>query len=188
VRFDKVPFETDKRIWHPTPLVNQVALVTTLNEDGESNVSPKSWISMMAFEPPILALGCNLQHWTARNILRDREFVVNFPGDDLVDIVWRAHALPHPRPVAALGLTEIPSLRVRPPRVGECRGHLECALDRHVAYGDEVILLARLLAASVDRAALQVEDAYAYLRPLLFLEEGVYAVLEGSRRLAPAGE
>ena len=65
----KVTLDLDKRAWHPSPLVGQVVLITTLNEDGTSNVAPKSWISMMAFEPPILALGCNREHWSARNIL-----------------------------------------------------------------------------------------------------------------------
>ena len=57
---------------------------------------------MMAFEPALLALGCNLNHWTARNILQRQEFVVNIPGEELAQVVWRASSLPHPRPVESL--------------------------------------------------------------------------------------
>ncbi|MFQ5744986.1 MAG: flavin reductase family protein [Acidobacteriota bacterium] len=106
---EKASLGPDKSLWRPSPLLGQIVLVTTLNEDGESNVAPKSWISMMVFQPPLLALGCNLGHWTARNILRSEEFVVNVPGDDLADAVWKSSALPHPRPVQAAGLTPIPS-------------------------------------------------------------------------------
>jgi flavin reductase (DIM6/NTAB) family NADH-FMN oxidoreductase RutF len=77
---EKVSLNPDKPTWHPSDLLGQIVLVTTLNEDGTSNLAPKSWISMMAFEPPILALGCNLEHWTAKNIQARQEFVMNVPG------------------------------------------------------------------------------------------------------------
>jgi flavin reductase (DIM6/NTAB) family NADH-FMN oxidoreductase RutF len=107
---DKVCFDPDKKAWHPSPLPGLIVLVTTLNADGTSNIAPKSWISMMAFEPPILALGCNVSHWTGRNLLEREEFVVNVPSAELAEVVWQSHTLPHPRPVTAAGLTLIPAL------------------------------------------------------------------------------
>ena len=184
---DKTSFGTDKHLWHPSPLLGQIVLVTTLNADGVSNIAPKSWISMMAFEPPIVALGCNLRHWTARNIIRSGEFVVNVPGAELADLVWRCHELPHPRPVEAAGLTPVLSVKVAPPRVEECRAHLECVLDRHVEYGDEVVLLARIVDVSVDSEALQSSEAYEYLRLFAFLEGSTYGVIEHVRRVPRAG-
>ena len=62
---------------------------------------------MMALDPSVLAIGCNVEHWTARNILSNREFVVNVPGAELVETVWASHRLPHPRPVEAAGLTPL---------------------------------------------------------------------------------
>jgi flavin reductase (DIM6/NTAB) family NADH-FMN oxidoreductase RutF len=154
--------------------------VTSLNADGSSNVAPKSWISMMAFDPALVAVGCNLEHWTARNILRSGEFVVNFPGEDLVETVWRCSKLPHPRPVEALGLTPRPAEAVPPPLVEECRAHLECVLVQDHRFGSEVVLLGNIVAASVDREALEARDPYAYLRSLFFLENGVFGVVERS--------
>jgi flavin reductase (DIM6/NTAB) family NADH-FMN oxidoreductase RutF len=181
---EKVGIPTDKRFWRPSPLIGQVSLVTTLNEDGGSNVAPKSLISMMGFDPPVLALGCILDHWTARNIIRSGESVVNLPGDDLAEAVWRAHELPHPRPVEAAGLTPIPAEKVKPPRIEECRAHLECVLDRSIPYGMEVVFLLRVVAASLDAAALKAEDPYQYLRPFAFLEDRLFGVVERARRLA----
>jgi flavin reductase (DIM6/NTAB) family NADH-FMN oxidoreductase RutF len=180
---EKVNFDPDKRTWHPSLLVGQIVLVTTLNEDGTSNVAPKSWISMMAFEPPILAIGCNLKHWTARNILARKEFVVNVPGAELAEVVWKCHELPHPRPVEAAGLTPIPALRVEPPRILECKAHLECVLNEHLTYGDEVILLGRIVAVSVDKEVREVEDPYEYLRMLVYLDDMTYGVIERAQRL-----
>jgi flavin reductase (DIM6/NTAB) family NADH-FMN oxidoreductase RutF len=180
----KVDLSADKRQWRPSPLVGQIVLVTTLNEDGTSNVAPKSWVSMMAFEPPLLALGCNLRHWTARNILDRREFVVNVPGAELAEIVWKSHTLPHPRPVECTGLTPIPARKVKPPRIEECKAHLECILVQHLIYSTEMILLGRIVAVSVDQNLLEVEDPYAYLQAFVFLEDQIYGVIERSQRLA----
>lgn len=180
---EKANLDLDKRSWHPSPLLGQIVLVTTLNEDGTSNVAPKSWISMMVLKPPILALGCNLKHWTARNILANREFVVNIPGAELAETIWRSHKLPHPRPVEAVGLTPVVALSVKPPRIEECRAHLECVLDQHLDYGDEVILLGQIVSVSVDSAACDAADAYAQMRMLCFLEDATYGVIERANRL-----
>lgn len=184
----KVCFDIDKRTWHPSPLLGQIVLVTTLNEDGTSNIAPKSWISMMAFEPSLVAIDCNLLHWTAQNILARKEFVINVPGAELAEIVWKSHELPHPRPVEAAGLTPIPSLKVKPPRIEECKAHLECVLDQYRTYGDEVILLGRIVAASLDKAALEANDPYEYLKMFVYLEAGSYGVIERVRRLHTARE
>jgi flavin reductase (DIM6/NTAB) family NADH-FMN oxidoreductase RutF len=180
---DEVALDLDKRSWHPSPLVGQVVLITTLNEDGTSNIAPKSWISMMAFEPPILALGCSRQHWSARNILARGECVVNVPGAELAEVAWRCATLPHPRTVDGAGLTPIPAVKVRPPRVAECKAYLECVLDRHLAYGEEVVLLVRIVAVSVDADAWRAGDPYTYLRPFVYLEEAAYGVIERARQV-----
>ncbi|MBL8154652.1 MAG: flavin reductase family protein [Anaerolineae bacterium] len=180
---EKVEFMPDKRTWHPSPLLGQITLVTSLNSDGTSNVAPKRWISMMAFSPPLLALGCNLGHWTGRNILERKEFVVNIPGAELAEQAWKVHELPHPRPVEAAGLTPIPAIKVKPPRIEECRAHLECVLDQHLAYGQELVILGRIVAGSIDAEALQAEDPYSYLRLVVFLEGHRYGIVEQAHQL-----
>ncbi len=178
----KVTLEPDKRSWSPSPLLGQIVLVTTLNEDGQSNVAPKSWVSMMAFEPPLLALGCNLTHWTAHNILRDREFVVNIPGEDLANLCWSMHALPHPRPVERVGLTPIPAQKVKSPLIKECKAHLECALAQHLVFGSEVVIIGEIVAGCVDQAIIESPDPYQLMKMIVFLENGKYGVIEKSRQ------
>jgi flavin reductase (DIM6/NTAB) family NADH-FMN oxidoreductase RutF len=180
---EKVSFGPDKRMWHPSPLLGQVVLVTTLNEDGTSNIAPKSWISMMAFEPPVLAIGCNLKHWTAQNILWRKEFVVNVPGSELAETSWKCHDLPHPRPVEVVGLTSVPAQKVKPPRIEECKAHLECILDKHLNYGDEVILLGKIVSVSADREVREAENPYEYLKLFAYLENETYGVIERAHRL-----
>jgi flavin reductase (DIM6/NTAB) family NADH-FMN oxidoreductase RutF len=179
----KVPFPLDRMGWHPTPLVNQVTLVTTLNEDGTSNLAPKSCVSLMIFRPLLLAMGCNLSHWTARNLRRGLECVVNVPGADLVSETWAASELPHPRTIESAGLTSVASRWVRPPGIAECRAHFECAFERELVYGEEIILLLRVIGASIDQEVLEAPDPYAFMRPFAFLEERLYGVVEKGVRL-----
>ena len=179
----KVPLALDKMLWHPTPLFSQVTLVTTLNEDGSSNVAPKSCVSLMIFRPLLLALGCNLGHWTAKNLRRGGECVVNVPGAELAAVAWESSERPHPRTIESLGLTPEASRELRTPGIAECRAHFECVLEREIVYGEEVVLLLRVVAASLDQEVVEAPDPYAALRLFAFLEEKLYGVVEKGERL-----
>jgi flavin reductase (DIM6/NTAB) family NADH-FMN oxidoreductase RutF len=179
----KVPLSLERLGWRPTPLMNQVTLVTTLNEDGSSNVAPKSCVSLMIFRPLLLALGCNLGHWTARNLRRGGECVVNVPGAELAAVAWESSERPHPRTIESLGLTPAASRELRTPGIAECRAHFECVLEREIVYGEEVVLLLRVVAASLDQEVIEAPDPYAALRLFAFLEEKLYGVVERGARL-----
>ncbi len=179
----KIHLDPDKRTWSPSPLMGQIVFVTTLNEDGSSNIAPKSWISMMVFDPPIVALGCNINHQTAKNILSQKEFVINIPSAEMAETVWKCGHLPHPRPVEVLGLTSIPSVKVKPPRVAECRAHLECTLDKHLLYGDEIIILGRILTVEIDKEVCEAADPYSLLGMIVYLEGNKYGVIEKSSQV-----
>jgi flavin reductase (DIM6/NTAB) family NADH-FMN oxidoreductase RutF len=180
---EKVPFSLERLAWHPTPLMNQVTLVTTLNQDGTSNVAPKSCVSLMIFRPLLLAMGCSLTHWTARNLRRSLECVVNVPGAELAARSWAASELPHPRTLESAGLTAIASGQVKPPGIAECRAHFECAYERELVYGEEIIFLLRVVGATIDQDVLEAPDPYALMRPFAFLEEKLYGVLEKGEKL-----
>ncbi len=180
---EKVPFPLERLVWHPTPLFNQVQLVTTRNADGSSNVAPKSCVSLMIFRPLLLAMGCNATHWTAVNLRRDGRCVVNVPGAELAARAWAASELPHPRTIESAGLTPAPSRQVDVPSIAECRAHFECALEREIVYGEEIVFLLRVLGATMDREAMEASDPYALLRPFAFLEERLFGVMEKTERV-----
>jgi flavin reductase (DIM6/NTAB) family NADH-FMN oxidoreductase RutF len=156
-----------------------VVLVTTIDEEGVENVAPKSLISMFSFDPPILGIGCNLEHRTAKNILTTGEFTVNVPHHDLAPTVWRASEMPHPRRIGDIGLTSIPSLKVRAPRIEECNAHFECKLDSFKAWGREVALFGEIISFTRDAdLGATWEDWYSRLGLIVYLEEGLYGVIE----------
>jgi flavin reductase (DIM6/NTAB) family NADH-FMN oxidoreductase RutF len=174
----KVELDTDKWSWHPSPLVGQVVLVTTVDSDGNENVAPKSWVSMFAFDPPILGVGCNLEHMTARNILETLEFTVNIPRHTQADKTWRIAEYPHPRRLKTFGFTPLPGVKVKPPRIAECSAHLECVFDSCKAWEREVAIFGRIVSYSRDSDVGKTwEDWYRNLGLFLHLEENIYGVV-----------
>ncbi|MFQ5790110.1 MAG: flavin reductase family protein [Acidobacteriota bacterium] len=187
----KIWIPCDKREWHPSPLPGQVVLVTTVDGNGDPNVAPKSWISMAAFgPPPVLMFGCNLDHETARNVFVSGEFVVNIPGSDLMRTCWVVaadKASPRSDRFKHHGLTAIPSLRVRPPRIEECVAHIECALDQSHSWGREVAIFGTIQAVSMDEALRngELDEHYRNLDPFFFLENEFAAPLGAPTNVSP---
>ena len=192
-RSAKVAFPVGKADWHPSVLPGPIVLVSTVDAAGEPNIAPKSWISMMAFRGPVLAFGCHRSHATARNAEEAGEFVVNIPPEALVERIWAMPASHGTERIARSGLTLQPASQVAPPLIRECKAHLECKLEAVTRLGAEVVVFGKIVAASIDEdcASSAVTDQYFRLRPVFFLEEGVYGSIDTAKRIGaacPAGQ
>jgi flavin reductase (DIM6/NTAB) family NADH-FMN oxidoreductase RutF len=185
----KVALPVDKRQWHPSALAGQIVIISTVDETGRPNIAPKSWVTMVAFEGPILAFGCNRTHTTYANILKTSEFVVNVPSAPLVERIWRLLDHPPETRIERSGLTLCPAARVAPPLIADCSAHLECEHEGTDFFGDEVLLFGRIVAALVndDCVAREGVDSYAHLRPAFFLEDGIYGVIDRGRQIGSRG-
>ncbi|MEX1157574.1 MAG: flavin reductase family protein [Thermomicrobiales bacterium] len=175
----KVAIDLDKHRWHPSPLVGQIVLLSTVDAAGQPNIAPKSWVTMVAFTGPVLAFGCNTAHTTYLNAIATGAFVVNIPGEDLVERIWAMPASHRADRIARSGLTLAPSRVVPPPLIVECRAHLECRTDAVQQYGDEVLIFGQVVAASMNASCLDGSpgEQYASLDPIVFLENGVYGTI-----------
>jgi flavin reductase (DIM6/NTAB) family NADH-FMN oxidoreductase RutF/uncharacterized protein YciI len=192
-RTAKIAFPVGKADWHPSVLPGPIVLVSTVDAAGEPNIAPKSWISMMAFHGPVLAFGCHRSHATARNAETAGEFVVNIPPEALAERIWAMPASHGAERIVRSGLTLVPARQVAPPLIGECRAHLECTLKSVTRLGAEVVVFGTIVAASIDEdcAASCLADQYFRLRPVFFLEEGVYGSIDTAKRIGadcPAGQ
>lgn len=181
----KVPFSPSKDEWHPSVLPGPLVLVSTVDQRGEPNIAPKSWISMVAFRGPVLMFGCNRSHTTARNAEATGEFVVNLPPEALVERAWAMPASHGAERIRRSGLTLLPARKVRSPLIAECKAHLECTLESVTDRGDELVLYGKVVAASIDADCREPSLAGQYFRlhPVFFLEEGVYGSLDMAKRV-----
>lgn len=184
-RFVELPL--DKHRWSPSPLLGQVVLVTTVDPAGIVDVAPKSWVTMVAFAGPLLGFGCNTGHRTYRNLEATGEFVVNVPDSALAEATWAM--LGATDRLGSAGLTLAPGRTVAVPIIEQCRAHLECRLERTVAFaGGEVFVFGTVTAVAVDESiAAQADpaDGYSGLDPFFFLENSRYATIGSVRQASP---
>jgi len=120
-------------------LVRPTVVITTASANGVPNAAPFSWCSPLATKPsPLFGFSTNVTHDTWRNLLVNGEFVVNLVGADfgpLMEILERD--LPYETSeITAAGLTAIEATVVRPPRIGEAFGWLECKMVQSLSLSD----------------------------------------------------
>lgn len=125
-----------------------VVVISTLNTDGTTNIAPISsawWLSWNC----MLGLGASSQ--TSKNLLRERQCVINLPSMQLVGAVNRLAKLTGVDPVPehkqamgyryesnkfqVAGLTGSESNTIRPQRILECPVQLEAILENAHPFG-----------------------------------------------------
>jgi flavin reductase (DIM6/NTAB) family NADH-FMN oxidoreductase RutF len=125
-------------------LPRPIAVVSTLNEDGTNNVAPFSFFTAVSAKPMIIAFcpmirsSNGLMKDTPRNILREKEFVINFVHEDIVQkINLTSQELPYGEDEFLIsGLTPINSEKVKAKRIKESLIHYECIFRDNLSYGN----------------------------------------------------
>jgi len=170
---NKLPLKKAHRILAP-----RIAyIVTSVDKKGRVNAASFSNLTSVSTDPERLVLGVYKPWDTIKNIRATREFVVNVPSKDLVNEVWicgdKYAGNPIPAGVDELkvaGLTEIPSEKVKPPRVAECPMHLECKVVWIKNVGDHFLILGDIVSASYTDGAF-TEDFVQVIEKTLPLME-----------------
>lgn len=130
-------------------------LCTTKNDDGSDHVAPFGWVTPVSYKPPRVALALlnnpKKQH-SLENIERTGEFVVNMPDIDLADKLVLASywTMFGENKFDRSGFTRLPSNKVAPPGIAECKAHLECRVINTIVTGDHTLLIADVVSAQYD--------------------------------------
>jgi flavin reductase (DIM6/NTAB) family NADH-FMN oxidoreductase RutF len=152
---------------------NPVTLITSVDKEGAVNTAPHGWVSIVDYNPPQLVLSVNVKHDTYRNILEAGEFVVNIPSADLIGEIWitQKHFPYGTSELEEAGLTTLPSDKVKPPRIKECKAHLECKVLWTNIIGSACLVLGSIEAISVDEEMekLDAKEQAIALNRLIFL-------------------
>src|SRR6267142_7025923 len=121
-----------------------IALASTVDKEGNTNLSPFSFFNIFGLRPPILVFSPsrrgrnnNAKH-SYENILEVPEVVINIVSYSMVEQVSLA-SVEFPRGVSEFtktGLTPVDSKQVRPPRVGESPAAFECQVKQVIPLGD----------------------------------------------------
>ncbi|MCR8641246.1 flavin reductase family protein [Paenibacillus sp. N1-5-1-14] len=126
-------------------LPRPIAFVSTLDEEGVSNLAPFSFFAPICASPmmicfaPMLRGTDGVKKDTLRNIEATKQFVVNIVSEKLAGQVNEC-ATEYASDVdefEAAGLTKVPSEKVHAFRVLESQIHMECELHEVLSFGDQ---------------------------------------------------
>jgi len=155
------PMEKAGWLWSQFPIAQPITIVTTVSKEGKFNAAIKSWVTPVCSSPWFFTVSSSKASKTTSNILETKEFVINIPRKEHIQKVL-VTSEPYSLGVNKLekaGFSEIPSEKVKPPRIKECRAHLECKLAWHRNVGNFVLLVGEVVAASVDEDLYRIDMA-----------------------------
>lgn len=122
-----------------------VAFASTIDKDGNINLSPFSFFNCFGANPPILIFSPsrrgrdNSTKHTYENVLEVPEVVINIANYDIVEQMSLA-STEYPKRVNEFikaGLTPEPSEMVKPPRVKEAPVAFECKVNQVMPLGNK---------------------------------------------------
>lgn len=163
-------------------IVRPIVVITTISKEGVPNAALKTnFMNVSVLER--VAFGCYPGHDTHRNIIETGEFVVNIPPEEIVErIMVTAVDFPHNvNEIEKAGLTTIPSEKVKPPRIKECKLHLECKLK----WRKDNIIVGEVVAASADEDLIHgtVEERQMKLGQMFLVGARMYGRIGHIREL-----
>ena len=125
---------------------------STVSAAGVRNLAPYSFFNLMGTNPCYAAFGSTGVKDTLTNIRETRQYVANIVTMDLLEKMnFTSGDFPREEDEFGwAGLTPVPSAKVRPPRVGEAKAHLECELAHIHTDGETNIVLGRVVHVHVD--------------------------------------
>ena len=142
-----------------------IAWISTTSEDGIDNLAPFSFFNAAGDDPPhVMFSTVQTNHTnkdTLNNILATKQFVVNMVTEALAEQMNKTS-----KPIPSLesefelaGLTPIPSILIKPPRVKESPITMECELVHHYSlenhkFGGATIIIGKIVLFHIDESVL----------------------------------
>ena len=165
-----------------------IAWASTVDEEGRANLAPFSYFTIASAAPPVLLFCPQLAAAAeAPDGVRPKDTLLNVEATGEVVIHVASHAMVEAMNATAaswprgtseferVGVTAVPSTRVRPPRVAEAPLAFECRVEQVLRLGDGpgagAVVLARVLLAHLAAGS----------------HNGRYALLEGLDPVARLG-
>lgn len=145
-----------------------IGWISSISEQGVPNLAPFSFFNVIGDDPPhvMFSTAHANQHKkdTLNNVLQTKQFVVNMVTEEIVEAMNTTAQTVHSDidEFELAGLTPLPSVKVKPPRVKESPITFECELVHHYSlenhkYGGATMVVGRIVMFHFDEAVL-LED------------------------------
>jgi flavin reductase (DIM6/NTAB) family NADH-FMN oxidoreductase RutF len=162
-----------KNVKNPFVALRPVPVVLVSSGHGEqSNIITIAWTGILCSTPPQLGIGVRSDRHSHGLIQDTGEFVVNVPGESLLDEVEYCGFVSgrDADKFAARGLTPVPGSAIRTPIIAECPINLECRLVHTLPLGSHDLFVGEVVAVQLSE---EVMDERGHvdndkLKPILF--------------------
>jgi len=184
-----------------------IALVSTIDKDGNVNLSPFSFFNLFSVNPPVCVFSPsrrvkdNTTKHTLQNLQEVPECVIHMVNYEMVQQTSLS-STEYPKATNEFhkaGFTQIASVMVAPPRVAEARVALECIVKEIIPLGDSPgagnLVLAEIIYIHIDEAVLNTEgnimqeklDLVARMGGNLYARTGTENIFEVPKPLMQQG-
>jgi len=146
-----------------------ICFASTVDAEGNVNLSPYSFFNVFSANPPIMIFSParrvrdNTTKHTLENVLETKEVVINIVSHAMVQQMSLS-STEYDKGInefTKAGFTEIPSEKVKPPRVAEAPVQFECNVKDVIALGAEGgagnLVIAEVVQLHVDESILDAE-------------------------------
>jgi flavin reductase (DIM6/NTAB) family NADH-FMN oxidoreductase RutF len=155
--FATIPAKERYKLLVSTVVPRPIAWIVSQDLNGQLNAAPFSFFNAFAGDPPVVGIGIGSHDHvrpkdTRRNIRDTKQFVVNLVSEETA-AAMNITAIEFEADISELaqaGLTVLPSVYVKPPRIAESPVSMECELMQIVDLGSDTgLVLGRVLAVHV---------------------------------------
>lgn len=167
--FTEIPPQECYKLLVSTVTPRPIAWVVSQDARGQINAAPFSFFNAFSGDPPVIGVGigstpvANPKH-TRANIRETGQFTVNLVSEENAEQmnVTAVDFEPGVNELEKAGLTTLPSVRVKPPRIAESPVSMECELMQIVELGpDNGLVLGRVVMMHVrDDAVIDAQKHY----------------------------
>ena len=147
-----------------------IAFASTIDSKGNVNLSPFSYFNVFSSNPPILIFSPsrrvrdNTTKHTLQNADETREVVINIVDYSIVEQMSQSsnEYAKGVNEFTETGLTQVSSLKVKPPRVLESPVSFECVVDNIISLGENggagQLVIAKVVHIHVNSELLDSND------------------------------
>lgn len=170
IALDAMDFDGRYRMLTGAVVPRPIALVSSVNADGGTNLAPFSSFMILSVEEGLLGFSVGPDAHgpkrTLANIARHPDYVINTVAEPMAAAVqscgeWRGEGVDKAQ---AAGLALLPAEVVRASRVAAAPIQFECRLHGIATYGQSHLIAGRILAMHIVEGLLQGQriEALAY--------------------------
>ncbi|WP_342431881.1 flavin reductase family protein [Neobacillus sp. FSL H8-0543] len=143
-------------------LPRPIAFVTTIDDNGIANAAPFSFFTVISAEPMLICFSPmrrgsdGAKKDTLVNIEMTKQFVVNIVSETFAKQMndCATEYAPEIDEIIEVGLTKVPGVMVKVPRIKESLLHLECELHQVLHFGEHAgagsLVIGKVLNIQID--------------------------------------